>query len=282
MQGDCALVQCAAKWKSCIDIVAQTALRFVLICRTRCVLPTLHAAGKHIRYLTMGMPFDLIAHPWMLPWAMKYYETFHGRKHDLPSTTDGHGKHIFKLPKGFPSIDGVGRVFDVLGLQRTTPIPYGNDSHNRTNTHCSDNGRIDVSTEQQYAMTVVPVTSNFVGSMHGGAVACAVEHACVLARTRAHTPHTAQSTHSTHADFVSTAAKQGEYLLECFVSGVEVRYINAMKGDLVITTVEDVYAAPLHRADSQGVVWSSKSFGKILNKDGTVCAEYVCTWAMCE
>lgn len=255
------------------------------------------ARGKHIRFLQMGMTFDLIAHRWMLPWTITYYENFHGRKEDLPSTTGGQGKHIFKLPAGFPSLDGTGRIFDVLGLNRTEHIKYGTDLHNKSATHCSDNGRIDPDKEQQFGMTVLPVTSNLLGNMHGGAVACAVEHACVLARTRAPIMLSGSSSIGKNADNINSStsstsnnsssegsvvgAGQGEYLLECCVTGVEVRYINAMKGDLVITTVEDIYAPPLPRPDSLGVTWSSKSFGKVLSRDGTVCAEYVCSWAMC-
>jgi acyl-coenzyme A thioesterase PaaI-like protein len=240
------------------------------------------ARGKHIRYLQMGMPFDLIAHPVAMPWTVKIYEMFYARK-GAPSFS-ANGKEIFPVPANFPSIDGVGRVFDVLGLQRTPNIAHNEPDSEETDIassaagplsplYCSDNGRVDPSTVHSFSMTVRPVTSNVLGAMHGGAVACAVEHACLLSRAGNAAPDG------------SLRGAQGAYDLDCYVQSVEVRYIAAMKGDLVITVVEDVHAPQL--PDVSGAVggagegrrWPSKSFGRVLSKDdGTLCAEYVCSW----
>lgn len=86
--------------------------------------------------------------------------------------------------------------------------------------------------------------------MHGGAVGCAVEQASLLARAR-NTDATGQ-----------LVGPPGHYDTDCYVQGVEVRYICAMKGELQITCSEDPYA-PLLEADSHGKRWSSKTFGKV-------------------
>jgi hypothetical protein len=110
--------------------------------------------------------------------------------------------------------------------------------------------------------------------MHGGAVGCAVEHACILSRTR---NLNAQGT----AD-----GTQGVYELDCFVSGVDVRYISAMTGNLIITTADDPHSPQLGLEKGEGEAvakqaWRSKSVGRIFNeKDGSLCAEYVCTWEL--
>lgn len=54
------------------------------------------ARGKHIRYLQMGRPFDFITQSWSLPWTLKFYEMFYGKKTDSMATTGptaGKGMH---------------------------------------------------------------------------------------------------------------------------------------------------------------------------------------------
>eukprot|EP00598_Pedospumella_elongata_P010230 CAMPEP_0184989812 /NCGR_PEP_ID=MMETSP1098-20130426/30268_1 /TAXON_ID=89044 /ORGANISM="Spumella elongata, Strain CCAP 955/1" /LENGTH=366 /DNA_ID=CAMNT_0027514891 /DNA_START=65 /DNA_END=1165 /DNA_ORIENTATION=+ len=234
------------------------------------------ARGKHIRYLQMGFSFDLITKPWALPWALKFYETFYGKKTDAMATTGetaGKGEHIFRKPLHFPELDGLGRVFELLGLTKVDPtetaqaLPAVRSAEDSL-LYCSEDGRADPAQVAVYGLTVRPIVCNMLGSMHGGAVACAVEQACLLSRAR----NTNQKG--------ELSGPAGVYETDCFVSSVEVRYISAMKGDLQITCAEDIHS-PLLPADSQDKQWHSKSFGKVLSKkDGSMCAEYVCHWAM--
>jgi acyl-coenzyme A thioesterase PaaI-like protein len=227
------------------------------------------ARGKHIRYLQMGLHFDLMSHPIALPWVVRAYELFFARK----SHSTMHravGKDIFPLPKGFPSIDGVGKVFEALGLERVsydsvlvdgaTAAAHGPDN---SALFTSLHGRVPADRIRAFAMTVRPITSNLLGNMHGGAVACAVEHACVLSRAQG-VPEEERGSPG--------------YRLGCFVDSVEVRYISAMKGDLHITVADDVHAPVLQLSGAAQPV-ASRSFGKVLSaEDGAQCAEYVCTW----
>lgn len=239
------------------------------------------ARGKHIKHLPMGLYFDVITHPLVSPAALTFYENFMVSKEGRKARAEG--KHELKIPKGYPSIDGVGRVFDILGLKRLSSNPFQGDrdtSHRLT--HCSNNGRLEPETELSFSMTVQQVTSNLNKTMHGGAVGCAVEHACLLSRSG-----------NTNA-LGNQDGTQGVYDLDCYVQSLDVRYISPMRGDLIITTVNDIYAPLLytdkHSASSLGAgasvgdktaLWTTRSIGRVLNKsDGSLCAEYTCNWAL--
>lgn len=232
------------------------------------------ARGKHIKYLPMGLFFDVVTHPVVSPAALLYYEHFVGSKKGRQARAEG--DHTLKIPEGYPSIDGVGRVFDILGLTRMPLNPF---QSKRDNSHpltlCSDNGRVDPETEVSYSMTVQQITSNLNKTMHGGAVGCAVEHACLLSRSG--NTNAAGNQEGTH----------GVYELDCYVQSLEVRYISPMRGDLIITAANDVHAPLLYKgqdgktADERSAHWTTKSIGRVLNKaDGSLCAEYVCNWAL--
>eukprot|EP00598_Pedospumella_elongata_P002470 CAMPEP_0184981050 /NCGR_PEP_ID=MMETSP1098-20130426/10910_1 /TAXON_ID=89044 /ORGANISM="Spumella elongata, Strain CCAP 955/1" /LENGTH=109 /DNA_ID=CAMNT_0027504571 /DNA_START=7 /DNA_END=333 /DNA_ORIENTATION=- len=105
------------------------------------------------------------------------------------------------------------------------------------------------------------------GKMHGGAVGCAVEQACLLSRS---------ANTNEQGNQIGT---EGVYELNCYVKSLDVRYIAAMNGDLIVTTADDVYAPLLFGnsvAGSPSANWRARSIGKVLNKaDGSICAEYV-------
>jgi hypothetical protein len=151
------------------------------------------ARGKHIRYIHMDIPgFKIITHSLIIPWVLNFYEYFHGKKRSPDNKNSARGterefdgKSMFKLPAGFPSIDGVGRVFEILGLKKlsaessqgnvsTVSESSSSNSSNDGRFHgtqetslstilCSDNGRIEPSAYLSYGMTVVPITSNLTG-----------------------------------------------------------------------------------------------------------------------
>lgn len=235
------------------------------------------ARGKHIKYLPMGLFFDVITHPVVSPATIAFYENFMVSKEGKKARAAG--SHVLKVPEGYPSIDGVGRVFDILGLKRLPSNPFqGKRDTSHHLTLCSDNGRLDPATEFSYNMTVQQVTSNLTKTMHGGAVGCAVEHACLLSRSgNTNAQGNQEGTH-------------GVYDLDCYVQSLDVRYIAPMRGDLIITTANDVYAPLLYKdkntnaaagADDKAKLWTTRSIGRVLNKsDGSLCAEYTCNWAL--
>jgi hypothetical protein len=146
------------------------------------------------------------------------------------------------------------------------------------NIFCSDSGRVDAADVKSYTMTVKQMTSNLRNTMHGGAVGCAVEHACLLSRSG-----------NTQSDG-SAEGCDGVYDMDCYIQSLEVRYISPMRGDLIITAANDRHSPLLYAAGrsapsgpmaEEARRWCTKSLGKVLNKsDGSVCAEYVCTWAL--
>jgi len=100
------------------------------------------ARGKHIKYLPMGAIFDLLAHPFVFPIVLKIYEWFYEPK--IKATM-----HV--IPKSFPSLEGTGKVFNILGLS------VASDEERRA--------ALLSPTEAQhcYAMTVKEITSNMIG-----------------------------------------------------------------------------------------------------------------------
>lgn len=235
------------------------------------------ARGKHIKFLPMGAHYELITHPFILPWTLGFYELSQKKK-AVPQALEEHFVGPAKHPKGFPAIDGLGKVFDILGLKRLPPATVSTDEITRAYSQivCSNNGRIEPNSVTSYSMTVQQITMNPLGKMHGGAVGCAVEHACLLSRSGNTNEHGNQE------------GTEGVYDVNCYVQALDVRYISPMKGDLIVTTAEDTHAPLLYagiessaKLPEHAVLWRSQSIGKVLNKDdGSVCAEYTCTWAV--
>lgn len=166
-------------------------------------------------------------------------------------------------------------MFDILGLKRIpdSEVPNSQPERSNSTTIASNNGRLDPSTVLSYSMTVQQITKNRNGKMHGGAVGCAVEHACLLSRSANTNEHGNQD------------GTNGVYALDCYIKSLDVRYIAPMTGDIIVTTANDVHAPLLYSTGSDAVSeqakqWRGRSVGKVLNKaNGTVCAEYVCHWA---
>ena len=106
--------------------------------------------------------------------------------------------------------------------------------------------------------------------MHGGAVGIAIEQACVRSRLDSRKAEAGQSSsEQQEAD--------GAYLLHCYIKHIDIRYIAPMSGDIVVSVRDDSYSPTLRDRCSL----SSRSVGQVLKKkDGQVCAEYECTWAM--
>ncbi|KAJ1411750.1 hypothetical protein B484DRAFT_402526 [Ochromonadaceae sp. CCMP2298] len=218
------------------------------------------ASGKHIKHLPMGLHWDIINHPLLVPYTLYYYENFLANKGREAQQGGGQGEqggkndfHRATVPASFPSLEGVGQVFELLGLQ--------------------------VEGGGAFNMTVSKPTSNLLGNMHGGAVGCAVEQACVLAREQ-------QGMGMGQEQGVGVggggSGRQGQYKLGCYVKGVEVRYISPMKGEVVITTGDDPHSPLMGEGGGGGGFWRTRSVGQVRGEGGQLCAEYVCTWALVE
>lgn len=238
------------------------------------------ARGKHIKHLPMGLWFDFITHPAIAPFSLALNEFKTKRKQQEMEKA---GVDPVRKVTGLPAIEGVGKVFDLLGLTRYDgSIPATNDTTQDPDglLYCSSDGRVDPRDVHYYTMTVKQITSNLRRTMHGGAVGCAVEHACLLSRSR-----------NIQADGTQEGS-DGVYDLDCYIQNLEVRYIAPMKGDLIISTANDQHSPLLRKtsadsgreeppANGEESRWCKKSFGQVLNKqDGSLCAEYVCTWAL--
>jgi acyl-coenzyme A thioesterase PaaI-like protein len=232
------------------------------------------ARGKHIKHLNMGPWFDFITHPVIAPISLALHEFTHKREN---AKKEKEGNNDVHKVTGFPTLEGVGKVFDILGLTRfLSKVPSAEADVADNNMFCSDSGRVDPAEVKSYTMTVKQMTSNLNRTMHGGAVGCAVEHACLLSRSR-----------NTQSDG-RQEGREGVYDMDCYIQSLEVRYISPMRGDLIITTANDRHSPRLYTGASsaqagseEAARWCTKSLGKVLNKsDGSVCAEYVCTWAL--
>lgn len=247
------------------------------------------ARGKHIKHLPLGWWFQLITHPIIAPLSLALHE-YKVKKETKRKQRAGHNdvKHL----TGLHRIEGIGKVFDMLGMKRYSGTVASRMEVDNT-AYCSDTGRIDQEEMKRYELTVKQITSNLRKTMHGGAVGCAVEHACLLSRCM-----------NTQEDG-SQEGREGVYDLPCYVRALEVRYLAPMKGDLVVTVANDPHS-PLLYSDSSsnhsskntsssdtgsdGVSrpsteevqrWGNRSIGKVVNQaDGSVCAEYVCHWAL--
>jgi acyl-coenzyme A thioesterase PaaI-like protein len=156
------------------------------------------ARGKHIKYMPMGSLWDFIASPMFLPITLAIYEYL---------TTTSFGKYLLGLFSGKKKgqkhsetavekekeITGVGAVFAELGLK---PIQYTDASSgtgSRSNAFEFKAGRH---------------LHNLMDKLHGGAVAAAIEEACMMTRRPA-----------------SGSTSRDEY----FVQAMEVRYLAPMK-----------------------------------------------------
>lgn len=109
------------------------------------------------------------------------------------------------------------------------------------------------STSNVYEMKVQWYHKNLMGKMHGGAVAAAIEEACVLTRNK-----------HNHAN------------LDVFVRALDVNYLSPSKGELLIVVSEDDHwTTPSRKSPTKS--YCSKSRGKVLNKkDNSVCVEFTC------
>jgi acyl-coenzyme A thioesterase PaaI-like protein len=104
---------------------------------------------------------------------------------------------------------------------------------------------------------VTKATKNYVGLMHGGAVGSAIERACILARQQQ----------------LSTSAEAGKWNM--IIDSMEVRYLSANKGNLLIGVWDDAEASKIDSNSS----FSTRSVGVIKDKkSGKVNVQFICHW----
>jgi acyl-coenzyme A thioesterase PaaI-like protein len=127
---------------------------------------TVLARGKHIKYLPLGMVWDVLTHPKILPAMLKFHDTL---LHTplfarlRTSFTNIPTDHL----KTFPECVEVGSVFAELGLVSSVVIVQQSPSAHNTKV---------------FELVKQPHLNNNIGKMHGGAVAAVVEQACYLSR----------------------------------------------------------------------------------------------------
>lgn len=222
------------------------------------------ARGKHIKFLDTGIIFDYLLNPYVFPIILQIYDWFFAKK-------------TIAIPKDFPSIDGIGKVFNILGLNKIVAndvsISYDDSDTTANNIlHHNDN-------TSYYAMKVNPITRNMLGNLHGGALGVAIEHVCILSRIT----HTNNNNSMDDTKTYMKDIEDGKYNLNCFVKSIEIRYIAAMSGDIVITSNDDLSSSLLrsNNSDNNYIGNTSASYGQILRrKDNQLCAEYTCHWSL--
>lgn len=149
------------------------------------------ARGKHIKYMPMGGLWDLLASATLLPVTLAVYEYL---------TTSGFGKFLLGLfskkskrpaeeNPAVRDIAGVGAVFGELGL---LPTAFNHESSSAAT--------------KAFEFRVGRHVTNLMGALHGGALAAAIEQACVLSRTQS-----------------------GDNAPAHFVQSMEVRYLSPLK-----------------------------------------------------
>eukprot|EP01034_Spumella_vulgaris_P021419 gene21419-27449_t len=211
------------------------------------------ARGKHIKYMPMGSLWDFIASPMFLPITLAIYEYL---------TTSSFGKYLMSLFSKKKSkkhttetviekekeIVGVGAVFTELGLKT---VDYS-EAYNSTS------GR-----RSAFEFRAGRHLHNLMDKLHGGAVAAAIEEACMMTRRSAPT----------------TESGVGGAVDRFYVQSMEVRYLAPMKGELIITCEDDDYSPSLSVPSKEELKLSSRTTGKVVNKkSGVVSVEYVCVW----
>jgi acyl-coenzyme A thioesterase PaaI-like protein len=141
------------------------------------------ARGKHIKFMPMGLPFDIITSPVLLPLSLKVYSAFRGSK--FSTTLDellghllDHKKDHFvrQLPNNgmdYLKSEDIGAVFKLFNIEeiqdQSTLQRLLRDIPHPELGHC-------------YQFKVRRNQTNGIGAMHGGAVASVIEESCSLAR----------------------------------------------------------------------------------------------------
>jgi len=184
------------------------------------------ARGSHIKYLPMGLAWDLMFNPNVQPATMYVHDLLlQGR---LGKQISKKMESLFlknKIEKYDSNLEsGVGSIFEELRVQR---------------------GHFDPCT---FELKVQPHLNNPLGLFHGGAIAMSIEESLNKHRDNQRT------------DGVNCVGKS-------FVSGLEIRYLSAMQGQLSITCKDD-----------ENKKLSRKSEGEIKNKRQILCAKYLATW----
>jgi hypothetical protein len=133
------------------------------------------AKGDHIKFMALGRLWDLLFSPTMIPLVYAIYYRF------IYNT--------FKTEID-PLLDGIPRE-EVIDQIRSNPLFQVPESifDNFAFTKLDESSTVEMPHYHKYKLKVTPETKNYVGYMHGGAVACAIEEACYHSRYGHHQQH---------------------------------------------------------------------------------------------
>jgi acyl-coenzyme A thioesterase PaaI-like protein len=151
------------------------------------------ARGKHIKYLPLGKLWDFLASPMILPLTLFFYQYF---TKVFPETFLGKWWYRTNVKKHDPSSEDMiadNEVSTVLlkslagkKLSSIRDSPYSNPAFNNEVGglfQALDLERLDGGEETttcKFEIRVRPHLTNLLRKMHGGAVAAAIEQACIL------------------------------------------------------------------------------------------------------
>lgn len=160
---------------------------------------TLLARGKQVKFMPVGLFFDLISRPFIFPFFLKYYDLFHGNRyvssidHLLPDhpTTSTKTTHI---PN--PVDDAIGAMYSALSIEKISDhSPYVSVQGHAENS-------------AYYTVPPHPKLFNPLGMYHGGAIATALEDTC-----------------RAYKRVICAGMLQSEPIMQ----SMEIRYLSAMK-----------------------------------------------------
>jgi acyl-coenzyme A thioesterase PaaI-like protein len=223
--------------------------------------------GKHIKFMPMGVLYDLLFGPVLLPftvWALGFFaDMILGRQ-----AKEG-ARSSSSSSSGDSVVGVVGGMYRRLGLveQHSTPaeaslwqIPEGSSV---------------------YGVKVKPFMRNLLGAMHGGAIASAVEEACYMHLAKHKSTDASVNMDTQIDDEARNAQSSTSASSSLFIKSIDVCYMSPAKGALLIvcTDDDDPYTRTENK-EKQGSHFCSRTIGKVVNqKDQTVCAEFTCNWA---
>lgn len=159
---------------------------------------TILARGKHIKYLPLGLAWDIMFHPWMISKSLAFHDYMNktvvfDKLREMWTNIPKHHR------KAFPVCEDTGSVFDSLGLQ---------SSNYDLGIKSADNF-VDAVHTRTYQLLLKPHLVNNIGKLHGGAVAALVEEACYKYRVG--------------------NAVNGTLTTDYFIKSIEARYESAME-----------------------------------------------------
>lgn len=211
------------------------------------------ARGTHNKFMPTGFLWETLLSKPLFPFGLWLFGKYAGQhKYRTPvdylfqgnvSSEDAIRALKDIRPKSLTG--AVGSVFDLFALTNAPATTATPSSEGLPVIH-------------RYEMDVLKETKNYVGLMHGGAIAGAIEKACLLSR-----------------NIIPRESSQPTGLI---VGSMSVRYLSANKGRIVVEVTDDDNAGTIIDPVTQQRM-PLQSVGSVKDaKTGKVTVQFTCTW----